>query len=210
MRFRLGMWPSFFPGVQFSSDPAALDQWWRQQTPETGPVSNDVIARSGAALFERIGEATLLSHSAGGLPGWLIAIASPNVRAVVAYEPAGFVFPDSELPAAIPTSNGDVIATPVPLADFEKLTHLPIQVLYGDNIPSTPSPYAGLDVWRGRLALAALFVAALNQHGGDAELVHLPDLGITGNTHFPMSDLNNLQIADLLSEYLHHKGLDRH
>jgi hypothetical protein len=39
-------------------------------------------------------------------------------------------------------------------------------------------------------------------------LVHLPDLGIRGNTHFPMSDLNNVQIADLLSRYLAEKRLD--
>jgi hypothetical protein len=87
---------------------------------------------------------------------------------------------------------------------------VPIQILYGDNIPSTPSVYAGLDVWRGRLEMAALFVAALNRHGGSAELVHLPEIGIQGNTHFPMSDLNNLEIADLLSEYLHQKRLDRY
>jgi hypothetical protein len=31
-----------------------------------------------------------------------------------------------------------------------------------------------------------------------------------GNTHFPFSDLNNLQIADLMSEWLTKKGLDRH
>ena len=39
-------------------------------------------------------------------------------------------------------------------------------------------------------------------------LVHLPEIGIRGNTHFPSSDLNNVQIADLMSEYLKKKGLD--
>jgi hypothetical protein len=29
-----------------------------------------------------------------------------------------------------------------------------------------------------------------------------------GNTHFPMSDLNNVQNADLLSKLLADKGLD--
>ena len=48
----------------------------------------------------------------------------------------------------------------------------------------------------------------MNRHGGDVTVVHLPELGIRGNTHFPMSDLNNLQIADLLSRYLEEKGLD--
>jgi hypothetical protein len=52
-------------------------------------------------------------------------------------------------------------------------------------------------------------VEAINRHGGDAENVLLPDLGIHGNTHFPMLDLNNVEIADLLSEYLSSKGLDR-
>jgi hypothetical protein len=40
--------------------------------------------------------------------------------------------------------------------------------------------------------------------------LHLPDIDVHGNTHFPFSDLNNVQIADLLSEYLHEKGLDKH
>ena len=39
-------------------------------------------------------------------------------------------------------------------------------------------------------------------------LVHLPEIGIRGNTHFPFSDLNNVQIADLMSEFLKNKGLD--
>jgi hypothetical protein len=40
-------------------------------------------------------------------------------------------------------------------------------------------------------------------------LVKLPDLGIFGNSHFSFTDLNNIQIADLLSQYLHEKGLDK-
>jgi hypothetical protein len=38
--------------------------------------------------------------------------------------------------------------------------------------------------------------------------VHLRAFGIRGNTHFPFSDLNNVQIADLMSEFLKTKGLD--
>jgi hypothetical protein len=48
----------------------------------------------------------------------------------------------------------------------------------------------------------------VNRHGGDVTLVDLPALGIRGNTHFPMSDLNNVQIADLLSKFLTDKRLD--
>ncbi|RMM45903.1 Exported protein [Pseudomonas syringae pv. aptata] len=39
-------------------------------------------------------------------------------------------------------------------------------------------------------------------------LIHLPEIGIRGNTHFPMSDLNNVQIADLVAKFLAEKNLD--
>ena len=44
---------------------------------------------------------------------------------------------------------------------------------------------------------------------GDCTVVHLPEIGVTGNTHFPFSDLNNVQIADLMQNWLHEKGLDK-
>ena len=56
--------------------------------------------------------------------------------------------------------------------------------------------------------MAKLWTNAINRHGGDATLVHLPEVGIRGNTHFPFSDLNNLRIADLMSNFLATKRLD--
>jgi hypothetical protein len=38
--------------------------------------------------------------------------------------------------------------------------------------------------------------------------IHLPDIRIHGNTHFPMSDLNNIKIADQMSKFLSEKKLD--
>jgi hypothetical protein len=95
------------------------------------------------------------------------------------------------------------------LADFEKLTKIPIQVVYGDNIPETVNPVPGPDLWRARRIMARAFVAAVNRHGGDAQFLSLPDIGIRGNTHFIFTDLNNVRIADLMSKYLHEKGLDK-
>ena len=58
--------------------------------------------------------------------------------------------------------------------------------------------------------MAHKFAAAVNRHGGDCTVVvHLPEIGVTGNTHFPFSDLNNVQIADLMQNWLHEKGLDK-
>ncbi|MGY3171372.1 hypothetical protein ACVWYU_000746 [Pseudomonas sp. TE12234] len=56
--------------------------------------------------------------------------------------------------------------------------------------------------------MARLWRDAVNQHGGDVGLIHLPEIGIKGNIHFPMSDLNNAQIADLVSAFLKEKHLD--
>ena len=39
-------------------------------------------------------------------------------------------------------------------------------------------------------------------------VVHLPEIGVHGNTHFPFSDLNNTQVADLMSKFLSEKKLD--
>ena len=59
-----------------------------------------------------------------------------------------------------------------------------------------------------RLAMARLWAHAVNRRGGDVTVVHLPEVGVRGNTHFPFSDLNNLEVADLMSKYLAQKRLD--
>ena len=108
----------------------------------------------------------------------------------------------------MPSAAGTLEGVGIPLSDFMKLTKIPIVVYFGDNIPEKPTASAGEDNWRVRLAMARLWRDAVNRHGGDVTLVHLPEIGIRGNTHFAFSDLNNLEIADLLSKFLHEKGLD--
>ena len=206
--FRLGIWPDFFPGVRFPRDAESLNQFFRQITPDTGPFDAGLIADAVVAVFGRIGPGVLVTHSQGGGPGWITAIRSRNVRAIVSYEPgSGFVFPDGEVPSPMPSSGGTLEASGVPLRDFLQLTTIPIVLYYGDNIPEQPSANPGQDSWRVRLAMARRWVEAVNRKGGQARLVHLPDIGICGNTHFPFSDLNNTQIADLLSGFLAESGL---
>jgi hypothetical protein len=208
--FRLGRWPDFFPGVQFPGaySAYALDQYMRQQTPDTGPAFDlahrHILIDAVAKLFDKIGPAVLLTHSASGRLGWPTRIQSSNVKAIVCYETGSFVFPEGEVPVPPPPHE----AIPVPLSDFLKLTTIPIQIVFGDNIPTAPTTPANLDQWRTAFAQAKIFVDTVNRHGGDAKILHLPDVGIYGNTHFSFSDLNNLQVADQLSKYLHENGLD--
>jgi hypothetical protein len=223
--FRLGIWtppdaPRFFPNVQFPRTAEAIDQYWRQITPNTAPEPRDVATRelqggTVAKLFEKIGPGVLLTHSNSGQYGWVTAMKVPNlVKAIVAYEPAAFAFPDNDVPPAVPTDNAGVAGITAPQlvspADFQKLTRVPIQIIYGDNIEfTTPSPITGVELWRVVTQRAEQFAAAVNRRGGNVQIVYLPRVGLHGNTHFPFSDLNNVKVADLLSKYLHEQGLDR-
>ena len=219
--FRLGMWtppdpPNLFPGVQFPQDPDSLDQYFRQSTPDTGGSSfaggatgagriAEVVTDAVAALFDQIGPAILITHSASGILGWQAALKSDNVKAIVSYEPVVFLVPEGE--AAPPP--GLAPAIPVPFDEFQRLTEIPIQIVFGDNIATEPIGVFGVDLWVRSVPAAEIFVEMVNARGGDAEVLHLPDVGLVGNTHFPFSDLNNLEVAELLSQYLNVKGLDR-
>ena len=208
--FRIGIWPNYFDGVQFAHDPTTLNQYFRAMTPSVGPIDINVNTNAVSALFNKIGPAILVTHSHSGGMGWLTAVKNQNVKAIVSYEPgSGFLFPEGEVPAPIPGSGGTLEAVGVPLSGFQQLTRIPIVLYYGDYIPDKPSPNPGQDFWRVRLEMARLWRDVVNRHGGDVTLVHLPEIGIKGNTHFPFSDLNNMEIADLLSDWLKGKGLDK-
>jgi pimeloyl-ACP methyl ester carboxylesterase len=207
--FRLGVWPDLYPGVQFSKDPEALNQFFRQMAPDTGPLDNEVAVAAVSALFGRIGPGVLVTHSYSGGLGWQAAMQNPAIRAVVSFEPgSGFVFPEGEVPATMSSLTGPLAGVAVTMTQFNTLTRIPIVLYYGDNIPIEPGANPGLDNWRVRLAMAKLWVDTVNRHGGDATLVHLPEVGIRGNTHFPFSDRNNLQVADQMQRFLSSRKLD--
>mgnify|MGYP000690801250 FL=1 len=88
------------------------------------------------------------------------------------------------------------------MVQFKRLTEIPIILYFGDYIPETPSKNLGDENWRVRLQMARKFVETINRHGGNATLVELPKIGIYGNTHFLMQDLNNNELARLLDEWL--------
>ncbi|WP_228375800.1 hypothetical protein [Chryseobacterium taiwanense] len=59
------------------------------------------------------------------------------------------------------------------------------------------------------MSTAKQWAKVVNSHGGDVKIVHLPEIGIKGNTHFPMSDLNNKDIAEELNKWLKMKNLNQ-
>lgn len=209
-RFRLGIWPDYFEGVQFKQDKEALEQYFRQMTPNIGSVDFDVYSDAFAALFNKIGPAIFVTHSQGGPVGWSTLLKTQNIRAIVSYEPGGGIpFPDGQVPSEgkILTLSQNAEGIEISMSDFMKFTKIPIIVYYGDNLPETDE-YPELYEWTRRLHLMRMWAKMLNELGGDVTIVHLPEVGLSGNTHFPMSDLNNKEVADLLSKWLHEKKLD--
>lgn len=217
--FRFGLWippakPWAFANVQMPMDGATINQFFRQQTQDTGQEPDwESLGRTMGELFVMTGPGILMTHSRSGQYGWATALARPDlVKAIVAYEPAHFVFPDGEVPPDIPRGKLHVTAqdTPtVPQNEFKKLTRMPILIVFGDNIAQKVSDNYYSEVWRCAQLRARQFVEAINRHGGDATLVSLPEMGLAGNTHIPFADKNNLQVADQLVAWLHAKGLDR-
>lgn len=193
--FRIGQWPDYNANAAVPRDEASRDQFFRAMTPDTGAFDEKVVVQAMTAVFEKTGDGVLITHSAGGGPGWGTAMASSHVKGVIALEPGTFPFPAK--------------GTAVSMDDFMKLTRIPIIVYFGDNIPKGDTPVANWseDNWRVRWNLAKKWEAVMNKYGGHVQVVSLPDIGIKGNTHFMMADLNNEDVANAMEKWMKENGL---
>lgn len=209
-RFRVGIYPNYFEGVQFSQDKETLNQFFRQMTPTIGTIDLDVFSDAYATLFDKIGDAIFVTHSQGGGVGWMTFPKTKNIKAIVAYEPGTNVpFPVGKMAeeGKVLTLSKKTEGVEVPMSVFMEFTKIPIIIYFGDNLPET-NERPELYEWTRRLHLMRKWAEMLNSLGGDVTVIHLPEVGLYGNTHFPFSDLNNIEVADHLSKWLHEKGLD--
>ncbi|HZV17442.1 MAG TPA: alpha/beta fold hydrolase [Sphingobium sp.] len=200
--WRLGKgYLNWFPDVQFpKEDPDAWEQAARKRYVEFDTVENAQLESDAAAkAVDRVGGAVLVTNSAGGFRALLTALKSDNVRAIVAYENPGYVYPEGEGPQQEIGPFGPVYVSE---EAFKKFAKIPMQFVWGDNIEGSQN-------WEASLERCKRFVALVNSYGGKAEILHLPDAGLKGNTHIPFADLNNVQVADQLSKFLAKHHLDR-
>jgi hypothetical protein len=191
---------NWFPDVQFpKGDAQAFDQAMRGRYDEFDIVKNARLEAAAAAkAIDRIGPSVLVTNSAGGMRALLAATQSGNVKAIVAYEDPGYLFPEGEGPSGPEGPFGPIHVSP---EEFDRLTKIPLQFVWGDHLAESP-------LWADRLKQCEQFVALINARGGHAEVLRLPDKGLKGNTHLAFMDLNNAKVADLLSEFLKKNGLD--
>jgi len=73
---------------------------------------------------------------------------------------------------------------------------IPIQIVVGDNIPSSPQPIPQLETPRIRLIFRSSLSKRMNHYGATHRCA-TARCRIYGNTHAPFLDLNNLEVADL-------------
>ena len=193
-----------------SDDAGMMDQFIAGYGPLPADLaqSEEMDADRLARLLDRIGPAILLTHSASGPSGWLAADRRPGlVRAIVSVEPMGPPFADipnigllrwgltaAPLTFDPPRSSPKAVrnADPASLC-LPNLAGLPIAVVTGDT--STFAP------------VSPPIVAALQAGGAAAELLHLPDHGVTGNGHGLIYERNSdAALAPVLAWLERHAG----
>lgn len=199
-QFRIGRWENgrsvVNTGAQFPNDDASVDQFFRQMTPDTGMKSdmgadfdNEMVAKAVAATIDRVFAMTgkksiLVTHSQGGGPGWTAAKYTDHIAAIVAVEPGGAPGTDSE--------------------DFKAVLSkkIPVTFYFGDYIDNGDSNIQATGMWQMMRRMCYSFAESYRAQGGDATVIDLPKVGITGNSHFLFQELNNKEIADHVETWL--------
>lgn len=197
--WRLGpRFGTFHPGIQFpAGDATALEQANRARYLEFDTVANAQLESDAAAIaMDRIGPSVVLTNSAGGFRALLTRLKSDNVAGIVAYENPGYVFPASMADHLPEGPFGPVYVSD---AEFARLTQIPIQIVWGDYIESSPD-------WMRFYQLSVRFAEAVNARGGHVEVLRLSDAGLHGNTHIPFADLNSGKVAELLFAWMQQNG----
>jgi pimeloyl-ACP methyl ester carboxylesterase len=184
--FRFG--PTAFVPHEHTQFPVeARDQYFAQIVPNTETTLADAgqsTVAALAALLDRIGPAIVIVHSQSGAYGIDVAQLRPAlVKALISIEPRSCSLSDE--------AAGGVFAT------------IPVLTVFGDFFDTDVAD------WPGRMRECIDTVRRIEVAGGTAENVHLPQLGIRGNSHMMMMDRNNAQVADLVLQWLERTAFRR-
>lgn len=176
-----------FSGTKFPVE--ALDAALTQSVPRW-PGNNDLAFERLRDAVRQLGPCVLVGHSQGGGLCARAALAEPGlVRASVLLEPHG-------LPEAL-----ELPGTPVAGAGADGTAGAgggplpPMLTIVGDYIDAS-------ELWLDLVSRMHRFAAAARTSGAVHDIVDLPGLGITGNSHNMMMDTNSDEIAELAWAWL--------
>ncbi len=186
--FRIGrVAPERYEGSQFPEGEEAQDQFFRQMTPNTGSFDQAVAAAAMDEVMKDVKEKTgkksiYVTHSQGGRVGW--DVDTENVAAIVAIEPGGTPEIGSE--------------------QYKKFldAKIPMVIYFGDYIDNGPEDIQSTGFWKGVRDGAVAFAEQYNADGGNCTVINLPDIGITGNSHFMFQEKNSEEIASHIENWI--------
>ena len=199
----------------------AFDQFMASQVANM-PESKRALSLTTLAigeLLQRIGPAILVTHSMSGPVSWMVAQANPGkIKAIIAIEPSGNsslggdaapgnscgltdeclefsppiqVAADLALtktPSTVPGLQSCWLQKAVPIHTLPKFSGIPILIATGEA-----SYHAQYDHCTS---------AFLTQAGVANRWMNLSSLGIKGNGHMQMIEMNNLEIAQFYEKWL--------
>jgi pimeloyl-ACP methyl ester carboxylesterase len=182
--FRFGSKPGApFPDSQFPA--TAVDELAKQGVPDLNsglPRPNPTL-KALSDLATQLKGAVLMGHSQSGSFPLEAALLNPAAaKGLVLVEPGRCpdTYTDQQITA---------------------LATVPILVVFGDH-RDTPTGLPTLPTWQGRFEACQAMISRIKSAGGQAEMLAPPKRGIRGNSHMIMQDKNNLQIADLILQWI--------
>jgi pimeloyl-ACP methyl ester carboxylesterase len=183
--FRFGSKPGApYPDSQFPV--AAVDELAKQGVPDLSfgglPTPNPTF-KALADLASQLNGAVLMGHSQSGPFPLAAALLNPTAaKGLVLVEPG-------RCPANHTAEQIKTLAT------------VPILVVFGDH-RDTPTGISTRPSWQESFDSCQEFIGRIKTAGGQAQMLNPPDRGIRGNSHMIMQDKNNLQIADLILQWI--------
>lgn len=177
--FRFGpAYPIPYNGQQFPIE--AVDELAKQ----AAPTQNSDNRTHLFELSKKLEGAVLVSHSqSGNYPQDTVLKFGPSgIRGIVNMEPGG--------------GCGGATLTD---AQVRVLAQVPYMALFGDFMAESTSTIPN---WQNIFKDCQTLVSRLKAAGGDAAMIHLPTIGITGNSHMLMQDKNNLVVADVIHDWI--------
>jgi pimeloyl-ACP methyl ester carboxylesterase len=182
--------------------------------PAGGPDPQHLVWRQrGAMLLDKIGPAIVMTHSAGGPFGWLVAEVRPNlVKGIIAVEGGGQPFAGQNVwgMSTIPVTYDPPVTDPSeiktrsvaapesgvnayllqeePACKLKNLQTIPIVIVTAEASFASPGNPAA--------------IAYFKQAGCRAEELRLANLGIHGNGHMMMLEKNNREVLKPILEWV--------
>jgi pimeloyl-ACP methyl ester carboxylesterase len=188
--FRLGpVYGEAFADQQFPMN--AVDELYKQMIPDLNallPAEANPTWTQLAALAVKLRGAVLMGHSESGFFPERAALVNPaGIRGIVSIE--------------------QPCLTDLPAAKIATLAKIPTLLMFGDHLGDIPP--GGPVNWQQAFEGCKVFAAQLKAADGDVEVMHLPALGIRGNSHMLMQDRNSDRLADLVIAWID-QHVERH